>query len=96
MRRGWTDVLLTQLMLPRVACELDDQQVSALHAASDTVHLRDVRTLGRRPLQQIVHLSVGGVGELYDGAGLLRGQTGPGYLLSGWRKTQTEELTGEI
>lgn len=73
-------------MLPRVACKLDDQQVSAFRAASNTVHLRDVGTLGRRPLQQIVHLSVGSVGELYDGAGLLRGQTGPGYILSGWKK----------
>lgn len=81
-----TNVLLTQLVLPRVACKLDDQQVSALHAASNAVNMRDVGTLGRRPLQQVVHLSVGGVGELYDGAGLLRGQTGPGYLLSGWKK----------
>lgn len=70
-------------MLPGVSCKLDDQQVSALRAASNTVNVRDVATLGSRPLQQIVHLSVGGVGELYDGAWLLRGQTGPRYFLSG-------------
>lgn len=77
------EVLLTQIVLPRVSCKLDDQQVSALRAASNTVNVRDVATLGSRPLQQIVHLSVGGVGELYDGAWLLRGQTGPRYFLSG-------------
>lgn len=70
-------------MLPRVACELDDQQVPALRAASDAVNMSNLGTLGRRPLQQIVHLSVGGVSELYDSAGILRGETGPGYLLSG-------------
>lgn len=77
------ELLLTQLVLPGVACELDDQQVPALRAAADAVHMGDVLTLGRRPLQQVVHLSVGGVGELYDGAGLLRGETGHGYLLPG-------------
>lgn len=70
-------------MLSRVASEFNDKQVSALRAASNAVNMSNVGTLGRRPLQQIVHLSVGGVSELYDGAGLLRGKIGPGYLLSG-------------
>lgn len=77
-------------MLPWVACKFDDQEVSALRAASNAVSMRDVATLGRRPLQQIVHLSVGGIGELYDGAGLLRGQTGPGYFLSDWKQKKAD------
>lgn len=48
---GFTVVLLTQLMLPRVAGELDNQQVPAFCAAADTVHMRDVGALGRGSLQ---------------------------------------------
>lgn len=44
-------VLLTQLVLPRVIGELDDQQIPALRAASDAVHMGDVGAFGRRPLQ---------------------------------------------
>lgn len=63
-------------MLSRVVGELDDQQISALSAASDAVHMRDVGALGRRPLQQTVHLSIGGVSELDDGAGFFRREAG--------------------
>lgn len=38
--------LLTQLMLPRVVGELDNQQVPAFCAAADTVYVRDVGALG--------------------------------------------------
>lgn len=73
-------------MLPWVVGELDDQEVPALSAASDTVDMRDMGALGRRSLQQTVHLGIGGVGELYDGAGFFRRQVGPRQLLSRWRR----------
>lgn len=75
-------------MLPRVAGELDDKQISAFCAAADTVHVGDVGALGCRPLQQAVHLGVGRVDELDDGAGFYRVDTGQGELLPGWRRRQ--------
>lgn len=63
-------------MLSWVAGELDDQQIPAFCAASNAVDMRDVGALGRRPLQQAVHLGIGGVGELDDGAGFFRREAG--------------------
>lgn len=70
-------------MLPWVAGELNNQKIPALRAASDAVDVRDVGAFGCRSLQQVVHLSVGGVGELDDGAGLFRREAGQRQLLSG-------------
>lgn len=72
-------------MLPWIVCELDNQKVPALSAAPNTVDMRDMGALGRCPLQQTVHLGIGCVGELYDGAGLFRREAGPFQLLSRWR-----------
>lgn len=84
---GFTSVVsLTQLMLPRVVGELDDQQVPAFRAAADAVHVRDVGALGRGSLQQTVHLGVGGVDKLDNGAGLFRMEASQRQLLSGWRQ----------
>lgn len=84
-------------MLPRVAGELNNEQISALCAAADAVHVRDVGALGRRSLQQAVHLGVGRVDELDDGAGFHRMDTGHGELLSGWRRRQEEgQSEGEV
>lgn len=75
-------------MLPRVVGELDNQQVPAFRAAADAVHVRDVGALGRGSLQQTVHLGVGGVDKLDNGAGLFRVEASQGQLLSGWKQRQ--------
>lgn len=59
-------------MLSWLVGELDDQQVPAFSAAPDAVNVRDMGTLCGCPLQEAVHLGVGGVGELDDGTGLHR------------------------
>lgn len=82
-------------MLPRVAGELNNEQISAFCAAADTVDMRDVGALGCRPLQQAVHLGVGRVDELDNGAGFHRMDTGQGQLLSGWRRRQEEDQSEE-
>jgi len=73
-------------VLSRVVAELHDQQFSAFRAAPDAVDARDMGALGRRPLQQAVHLGVGGVRELDDGAGFFGQTAGHLQLLSGWRR----------
>lgn len=78
-------------MLPRVVGELNNKQVPAFCAAADTVHMRDVGALGCRSLQQAVHLGVGRVDKLDDGAGFYRMGTGQGELLPGWRRRQEED-----
>ncbi len=71
MPRLWW-ALLTQFMLAGVVWELDHEQVPALHAAADAVGCRYVGAPFLSFLQDADHLSVGVVGELYRGAGLLR------------------------
>lgn len=81
-----TFFLLTQLMLPRVVGELNNKQIPAFCAAADTVYMRDVGALGCGSLQQTVHLGVGGVDKLDNGAGFYGMDTGQCDLLSGWRR----------
>lgn len=63
-------------MLTRVVAELNDQQVFALSAAPDAVDLRNMGAFGSCFFQYIVHLCVGGVCELDDGAGFFKGEVG--------------------
>lgn len=70
-----------------VVGELDNQQVPAFCAATNAVYMRNVGALGCRSLQQAVHLGVGGVDKLDNGAGLLRMETGQCQLLPGWMQT---------
>lgn len=73
-------------MLPWVVSELDNQQISALGGASNAVHVRDMGAFGCGSLQYAVHLAIGGVGELDDGAGCFRRKAGHRQFLSSWRR----------
>jgi len=85
------DATLTELVFPRVTGELDDEQIAALAAAADAVDVGDVGALGGGALEDAVHLGVGGVGELDDGAGLVRREAGERLLLPGWRRAEWRE-----
>lgn len=82
-------------MLSRVVGELNNQQVPSFCAAANTVYMRDVGALGCGSLQQTVHLGVGGVDKLDNGAGLFRMETGHCQLLSGWRQQQEGDQSEE-
>lgn len=72
-------------MLPRVVGKLNNKQISALSAASNAVDVRDMRALGCCSLQDAVHLGIGGVDKLDDGAGFLRRDTRHCLLLFGYK-----------
>lgn len=58
-------------MLARIAGELDDQQLPALRAAADAVGSGYVGAPLLHLLQGAAHLSVGEIGEVHRGEGLL-------------------------
>lgn len=72
--------ILTQLVFSWIVGELNDEQVFTLHTAPYAVRARDVRTLGRSPLQNVPHLGVGVIGKLDDG-GRLISKVGKGNIL---------------